>query len=335
MRGRLEHKMKTESNIQEKIKTMPEYIKKFYYSLNQKSHTTKNVYINNVVRFLLHKYNGKYPSVDELKKIESYDIQVYMSEIEYYNNNGEVHALKEATQATIYSSLAAFFMFLNRVYNIGKNPFADKMVERPTIPDKPITYLTPDEVKTMENQILNGVGNARSIGKQRNWKYRDLLLFRIPVINGLRVNALCEINIDDIDFINKKILVTEKRNITKTVDFDAKTANYLAIWMKDREELLGDKAKTEKALFISNRKTRMTVRSIENIIEKYSTCIEGKHITPHKLRSTCGTNLYQNTGDIYLVSKVLGHKTTAPTKRYAAVLEKDKTNAINLVANLY
>ena len=108
----------------------------------------------------------------------------------------------------------------------------------------------------------------------------------------------------------------------------------MQIWLKQRRELLGDN-KDEKALFISNRRTRMVVRSIENIISKYTSCIEGKHITPHKLRSTCGTNTYRVSGDIYLVSKVLGHKTTAPTRRYAAVLDSDKTNVINKVAELY
>ena len=244
MRGRLEHRIKTEGFLQEKISDMPEYIKRFYFSINQKSHTTKRVYINNVIRFLQHKYKGKMPTIDELKSIESYDIQIYMSEIEYYDKNGETCELKEATQNTIYSSLSTFFAFLNRSYNIGNNPFANQMIERPTIPDKAIVYLTPEEVRTFENQILNGVGNARSIGKQKKWKYRDLLLFRLPVVNGLRCTALDEINIDDIDMVNRKIMVTEKRNITKTVDFDAKTANYLNIWLKDREELLGEDAKT-------------------------------------------------------------------------------------------
>ena len=334
MRGRLENKIKIEGLVQSRIENAPEYMKKYYFSMKQKSHTTKDVYINNVIRFLKHKY-GDYPTIEQISKIEPYDIQVYMSEIEYYDNHGNVQALKESTQATIYSSLASFFMFLNRTYNIRSNPFDNKMIERPTIPEKAVVYLTPDEVKIVENQILNGVGNARSIGKQRNWKYRDLLLFRIPVINGLRVEALCEINIDDIDFINRKIMVTEKRNITKNVDFDAKTANYLNIWLKDREKLLGDEFKTEKSLFISNRKTRITARSVENIIAKYTECIEGKHITPHNLRKTCGTNTYKATGDIYLVANILGHKTTAPTRRYAAVLETDKTNAINKIADLY
>lgn len=335
MRGRIEHKLKKEKNIQEKIAEMPDYIKKFFYSLNQKSHTTKEVYINNVIRFLRNKYGEQFPTIEELRAIESYDIQKYMTEIQYYTRNNEICMLKEASQSPIYSSLCSFFSFLCRTYGFEGNPLGDQMIERPTIPEKPVVFLTPEEVKTIEHEILNGVGNARSVGKQRNWKYRDLLLFRIPVINGLRVTALCEINIDDIDFEKRKIMVTEKRNITKTVDFDAKTATYMSIWLKDRKELLGSSLENEKALFISNRKTRMTVRSIEKVIEKYTECIDGKHITPHKLRATCATNAYQKTKDIYVVSKLLGHKNTMPTKRYTYVNDEDVANVITEVANMY
>ena len=109
---------------------------------------------------------------------------------------------------------------------------------------------------------------------------------------------------------------------------------FLNMWLEERLKLL-DYDKNEKSLFISNRKTRMTVRSIENIIEKYTETATEKHITPHKLRSTCGTNLYQKKRDIYLVSKVLNHKTTAPTKRYAKVFEEDRKEAAYDLASIY
>ena len=334
MRGRLENKIKTETYLEEKLSSAPEYLKRFYFYLGQKSHTTKHVYLNNVIRFLTYKDN-KFPALEELEGISSYDVQLYISEIKYYKmDKGDVRELKETSQAIIYSSLSSFFTFLNRVYRIKTNPFDEKIIERPKTRENDIVYLTPEEVKIVEANILSGVGNKLSASKQKDWKYRDILLFRIPIVNGLRVTALSEINVEDVNIATRKITVTEKGNITKTVDFDAKTATYMQIWLKQRRELLGDN-KDEKALFISNRRTRMVVRSIENIISKYTSCIEGKHITPHKLRSTCGTNTYRVSGDIYLVSKVLGHKTTAPTRRYAAVLDSDKTNVINKVAELY
>ena len=334
MQGRLENKLKTEHSLQEAIKNTPDYMQRYYHSLNQKTHATKYTYIGNVLRFLHHKYGDRFPTVEELSVVEAYDIQIYMSEIcFYYDSDGNLRELKESTQGAIYSSLAAFFKFICTSYKIGSNPFVDSIIERPKVKEKPVVYLTPDEVKTFENQILNGVGTAKSIGRQRDWKYRDLLLFRIPVINGLRVTALSEINVEDIDFINKKIMVTEKGNITKKVDFDQKTSQYLRIWLKQRAELNNGIA--TGPLFISNRRTRMTVRAIENVYKKYSICIDGKNVTPHTGRRTCGTNSYQVTHDIKLVSEILGHTTTAPTRRYVAVLEEDKTAAINKLASLY
>ena len=88
----------------------------------------------------------------------------------------------------------------------------------------------------------------------------------------------------------------------------------------------------ENALFISQKNTRITVRSVERLVQKYASTVTAKHITPHKLRSTYGTSLYQETGDIYLVADVLGHKNVNTTKKhYAAMKEVNKRKAANIV----
>jgi len=88
----------------------------------------------------------------------------------------------------------------------------------------------------------------------------------------------------------------------------------------------------ENALFISRNNTRITVRSVERLVKKYASSVTAKHITPHKMRSTYGTALYHETGDIYLVADVLGHNNVNTTKkRYAAMKEENKRNAANVV----
>ena len=335
MQGRVEHKIVVEKKIQEIIKEYPNYIKKFYYSLNSKTHMTKLRYIMNVIRFLNYYGNGNIIKESELNNIEAFDIDSYMQSINYIEDNGVVKELSPATKACIYSSINAFMTFLKYNKYISENPFETTKIERPKIQENDVVFLTPEEVKKVENAILEGVGNARSKGKQKNWKYRDMLLFRIPVVNGLRVTALSEINISDINFKRNTIKVTEKGNITKEVYIDDKTKDYIIKWLCDRKDIL-DGFNDCKALFISNRKERMSVSSIGDVIEKYTKAtIKDKHITPHKLRSTCGTNIYQHTKDIYLVANVLGHKSTSPTKRYAKIFDEDKQNAINAVATLY
>jgi site-specific recombinase XerD len=335
MQGRLEHKIQMERKIQEKISDAPEYLMRFYYSLNLKSHTTKFRYISNVLRFLEVYSNGDTNSlsVSDIENIEALDVEQYIAKISIYHNGNKTKEISESTKACIYSSINAFFTFMVKNNYINDNPFSDKKIERPKIPDTEITFLTPEEVKLVENNILHGSGNELAIAKQKNWKFRDVLLFRIPSVTGLRVTALSEINIEDIDLDKKTIKVIEKGNIHKNIYIDEKTIMFIKLWLEQRKKLLNENQC--QALFISNRKERMSIRSIEHVIKKYTEDVVDKHITPHKLRSTCGTNLYQAKKDIYLVANVLGHKTTAPTKRYAKIFDKDKRDAISTIAELY
>ena len=89
----------------------------------------------------------------------------------------------------------------------------------------------------------------------------------------------------------------------------------------------------EKALFYSTQRRRIGVKAVENLVKKYSRQVTPlKKITPHKLRSTYGTTLYQETGDIYLVADVLGHKDVNTTrKHYAAQDESRRRSAANVV----
>lgn len=327
MKGRIENKIKTEELINNRIQDMPSYIKKFYLSLNQKTHMTKLRYMDNVIRFL-NDYTGDNINAlleKNLKKISVDDIEQYISKISFYNTNNEIKELSNATKACIYSSLNAFFTFLTERDIIKINPFT-KGIDRPKKKENDVVFLTPDEVKQVEEYILSD--------KNNKYMYRDLLLFRIPVITGIRVTALSEINISDIDWENNLVNVIEKGNISRKIYFDSITRGYICKWIYNMKRMGVDEK--NDVLFIGQGNNRITVRTIENKITKYcEKVIPNKHITPHKLRSTCGTNLYQSEKDIYLVSSVLGHKSTEPTKRYTKMFETDKINAVNKLANLY
>ena len=67
------------------------------------------------------------------------------------------------------------------------------------------------------------------------------------------------------------------------------------------------------------------MRAVENLVKKYASMVTSlKKITPHKLRSTYGTTLYRETGDIYLVADVLGHKDVNTTRKHYAALEENR-----------
>ena len=81
----------------------------------------------------------------------------------------------------------------------------------------------------------------------------------------------------------------------------------------------------ERALFYSTQNRRISVSAVENLVKKYSRQVTPlKKITPHKLRSTYGTTLYQETGDIYLVADVLGHKDVNTTRKHYAAQDENR-----------
>ena len=105
----------------------------------------------------------------------------------------------------------------------------------------------------------------------------------------------------------------------------------LKAYIKERE-LIQAKEGSEEALFLSMQNKRISVRAVEKLVKKYSELTTNKHITPHKLRSTFGTALYNETGDIYLVADVLGHKDVNTTRRhYAAIKESNRKKVSTLI----
>lgn len=328
MSGRLENKIKTENKLARKISSMPEYMQRFYFSIGMKTHKTKERYIENVARFLTTYGNGEYVSIEKLNMVDSFIIQKYISDIGYYNKKGMLTELSASAKACNLSCLSSFFRFLKANNYIDKNPFDGGAIDRPRPQEKEIIFLTPNEVTIVEKAILDGVGTSRSVSRQKNWRYRDFCLFWLPVVNGIRVGALSEINVGDIDFNDKSISVIEKGERRTRIYFDDKAALYLKLWIEQRKDNLN--GSHSDALFISNRKERITVMSIERLIEKYTEAAIGKHISPHKLRATFATNLYNKTRDIELTSKALHHKSTVPTQKYVKVFDQDIKNAVNL-----
>lgn len=325
MKGRTEDKFVAEKKIQAKIKTMPNYMRKYYYSLNEKTHMTKTRYINNVIRFLSYLDNTNEVSIEQLNSIESFDIQQYISDIQFLDNGKE---LQSDGKALIYSSLNSFFTFLKRQKLIENNPF-EYGIERPKPKENDIVFLEPEEWAIVKSNIMNGVGSDRAKAKQKAWMYRDLLLFQIPIITGVRVTALTEISFDDINFEKHTINVIDKAR-HKVLFLDHETFGLLLVWMENRKNLM--KGYDENGyLFISNQRKKMNIMSVEKIVEKYTYNLN-KHITPHKLRSTCGTNMYRATKDIYLVADILGHTSTATTKKYTKICMEDRQNASQLIA---
>ena len=163
-------------------------------------------------------------------------------------------------------------------------------------------------------------------------RVRDIAIVTVFLGTGIRISELVGLDIDDINFVSDEFSVTRKGGKKDVLIFGEEVRNALLAYLALRENtepLPGH----EDALFLSTQRRRMTVRAVEKLIKKFAEiAVPQKHITPHKLRSTFGTMLYDETGDIYLVADVLGHKDVNTTrKHYAAIAQERRKIAAQVI----
>lgn len=232
---------------------------------------------------------------------------------------GTIERRTPSYQVAVYSALKRFSNYMytsersNKDYMLSvKRP--DSTEKLSTVEKREKGFLTDEEIKKYIIAVNNGVGSKKAKSFQNNWKERDLLIILILINTGMRCSALYKLDIDSIDMLNHCITVTEKRGKIRNYSFPNQLDKYIHAWLEKRSEILGEK--NEDALFLSNQRKRIDQSSIARIVKKYAVDIQGKHITPHKLRATYGTQLYAKTGDLYMVQECMGHSNPKTTELY-------------------
>jgi site-specific recombinase XerD len=335
MKGRLENQIKTEEKIKGILRDKDEIFSRYLLNLSTNTAAVQREYILKVLYFFEHvsKLDPREVSEEQLRSITKEDIQKFLEETKY-SSKSKVPKLKSpSTERTEIAALKSFFDFLRDIEVIDKNPV--DTIKRPKLKDSnDITYMTPDEIDEVYDNMRRGIGSASKKVRQNRavWSGQNIAILKIGCTLGLRVTAISEINVEDVDFNEMTITVTEKGDVTKKVWMGKDTAKSIHDWMVDRDELLGDKK--SDALFISAKGERISTKKIRLIISQYTATLD-KHITPHKMRSSCATNLYNQTGDIYLVKDVLGHKNIANTQKYTRQSEAKLRNAASVLEKLY
>ena len=323
MNGRLEKEIRSKEKMQFKLYELPEIFEEFYVYLNgdRKSYTTIERYINYVQDFMLYITKGK-PNNSFYKDITPTAIKRYISSLETQNKNGEIVRLGDEIQATRWSALNTFFNFLTEEDYIMVNPMTK--TKRPKVKTKhKVTYLTPEEIQFVLNKI-------EKEGRYK-LKNRDLCIVALGLSTGLRVSAIVQINIEDINFTTNKIKVIEKGNVTREVDIGNNMRGLLLNWIKDRE--LYFDVQDNPALFVSQHNKRMCTDAVRDLITKYTADLS-KHITPHKLRSSAAMNLYSSGVGILSIASILGHENITTTQRYTSAYDEEKENATNILDSL-
>ena len=260
-------------------------------------------------------------SVDVLDQIKAIDLEEYMEYLKVYQNGDKTETNGERGLKRKISALRSFYAYYYKHEMITTNPSV--LIDVPKIHDKSIIRLDTDEVALLLDYIEH-CGDTLT-GQKRMYyektKDRDLAIVTLLLGTGIRVSECVGLDVEDVDFKNNGIKVTRKGGNEMVVYFGPEVEKALKKYLEVRENIT-PLAGHEHALFYSTQRRRIGVQAIENLVKKYAREITTtKKITPHKLRSTYGTALYQETGDIYLVADVLGHKDVNTTKKHYAALD--------------
>lgn len=323
MGGRLEKEDKAKEKMEKKLEDLPEVFSLFYNWMDarEKSYTTMDNYISHVVEFMNFYTKGK-KNDKFYESVTDNDIEKFMTSIRRKVINGEEIEIGDDIRAAKWSSLNTFFKFLSQKKHIASNPML--LTERPRIRTKhTVTYMTPKEIESVFQKIAT---EARPMVKNR-----DACIVAMGLGTGLRVSAMVNINVEDVDFKANTIKVIEKGRKTREINFADSLRNLLLIWLKDRE--LYFDGQENGPLFISQLKNRMSVDSVEKLVKKYTNHLP-KKITPHKLRSSAAMNLHGAGVDILTIASILGHENVATTQRYTQAYDEDKANASKILDEL-
>jgi len=327
--------------LREIISDLPRFCSDFFRGIEPTtSSLTRIAYAYDLRVFFefLYKSNPSFKStpvrdlkVEILDQIKAIDIEEYLEHLSYYKKADIEYINQENGKKRKLISLRSFYNYYFKKEMITTNPAA--LVDIPKLHDKEIIRLEIDEVAKMLDQVETGDNMTKTQQKYHDkTKKRDLAIITLLLGTGIRVSECVGLDLDDVDFNNDGIKIRRKGGYESIIYFGEEVREALDNYLFERELIIPEKD-SENALFLSMQKKRISVKAIENLVKKHAGLVTKlKKITPHKLRSTYGTSLYRETGDIYLVADVLGHKDVNTTKKhYAAIEDSRRRSAANKV----
>ncbi len=315
------------------LDTLPEFCRDFFRGIEEyTSARTRLAYAYDIRVFfeylqsqnsICKKMDMKEIPLSILELITRRDIEEYLEYISYYEKDGKEITNDERGKKRKLAALRSFYNYYFQNEMIEKNPAS--LVPLPKQHEKEIIRLEPNEVAILLDQVEAGtkLTKKESVYHEKT-KVRDVALLTLLLGTGIRVSECVGLNIQDVDFEKNAIKIRRKGGYETVLYFGDEVEHALKDYIEHRKHIIPENGH-EDALFLSLQNRRIAVRSVENLVKKYASRVTSiKKITPHKLRSTYGTTLYQETGDIYLVADVLGHKDVNTTKKHYAALEDER-----------
>lgn len=262
--------------------------------------------------------------ISEIRKIKLDDIHAFLS---YLTTE---HHSKAATRARKVSTIRIFFKYLSQKAGlIDANPAQN--LETPKQEKRMPKYLSLDESKKLLAITANEEDN-------RNAK-RNYAIITIFLNCGIRLSELVGINIKNIDFSENKLTVIGKGNKERTIYLNKSCVNAINDYISNSRPREGIKYDSKDALFLSERKERISNRTVQSVVKKelQKAGLDINKYSVHKLRHTAATLMYQYGGvDIRALQELLGHESISTTEIYTHVENSQVRNAIesNPLANI-
>lgn len=323
------------------LDTLPGFCRSFFRGIEEyTSSRTRLAYAYDIRLFFefLHEKNSicskmeiKDFPLSLLDQLSRMDIEEYLEYLSLYQKDGKDIINEERGKSRKLASLRSFYNYYFQNEMIEKNPAA--RVPMPKKHEKEIIRLEPNEVAILLDQVEEGTKlTKKELEYHKKTKLRDIALLTLLLGTGIRVSECVGLDLIDINFDVNGIKIRRKGGYEAIIYFGEEVETALVDYLEQRSHTVPEEGH-ENALFLSLQNRRMSVRSVENLVKKYASRVTSlKKITPHKLRSTYGTTLYKETGDIYLVADVLGHKDVNTTrKHYAAMEDERRRRAANAV----
>ncbi len=266
-------------------------------------------------------------TLEDLDAVTDVDVEIFLSYLGRYEFQGKPLSCGERAKARKLASVRSMFKYFFNKGLLDSNRPAK--VATPKLHEKEIVRLEGDEVPRLLETAESGQGlSSHADGYHARTKVRDTAILTLFLGTGIRISELVGLNDDSLNFQDNSFIVTRKGGGRAILYFSDEVKDALLAYLEQKKH---DPRvpEQEPALFLSLQYRRITVRAVENLVKKYAQLVTPlKKITPHKLRSTFGTGLYRETGDIYIVADVLGHKDVNTTRKHYAAITEDRRRAV-------
>ncbi len=330
--------------LRQKLKELPVYCKDFILNLETTTTTrTRLGYLQDIQTFFhfLLEMNPSFKNktineitLNDLEQLTISDMDEYMSWLDLYYNGEKENQNRNPGKYRKISSLRTFYSYFCKVERIKNNPAI--LAKTPKLPEHDIIILEPNEVA----EIIDYAESGEKLTKaQKRYapltRLRDVAILVLLLGTGIRVSECVGLDLSHFDFKNNTFTVIRKGGKENRIYFGEEVRCALLDYLEEGRPLLKP-SKEETALFLSIQHKRISVRAVQDLVKKYGNMLgTNKSISPHKLRHTFGTNIYQETGgDIYAAAELLGHSSIETTRKHYAKFSNERKKQLSNIIKL-